>query len=83
MGNGRVQRHTSGTDMAFDHTGKVKFYNEARKFGFVRLDSGDEAFFHKGACSRNVTPKKDDRVRCEIDPKVDERGPRVVRMVFE
>lgn len=68
--------------MAYDHPGKIKFYNAVKRFGFVTLDGGDEAFFYIGVCSRNVIPKIGDRVRCDIDPKAD-KGPKVTALVFE
>lgn len=72
----------AGEFMACDHKGKIKFYSEKKKFGFVKLDSGDDVFFHIGALSRNVTPKAGDSVLCDIDT-TDERGPRAITVVFE
>lgn len=67
--------------MALDKTGKVKFYNEEKSFGFIELDGGGSAFFHRTALSRNVTAKKDMRVRCEVEAS--ERGPRATRVVLD
>lgn len=67
--------------MAFDMAGKIKLFKEDKGYGFIKLDNGDDVFFHKTACSRNVTPKKDDRVRCEIEQS--EKGYRATRVVFE
>lgn len=67
--------------MALDRTGKIKMYKEDKAYGFVKLDTGDEAFFHKSACSRNVTPRPGDRVRCEVENT--DRGLKVTSMAFE
>lgn len=65
--------------VAFDHRGFVKFFNADRAFGFIRLDSGQDVFFHQKAFSRNVEPRKDMRVRCDIEQA--EKGPRATRVV--
>jgi cold shock CspA family protein len=66
--------------MAFEHTGKVKCYYQAKRFGFITLDSGDEAFFHQSAISRNITPKPGDRVMCTIEQA--EKGPRATQVAM-
>ena len=45
------------------HEGKIKFFNEAKGFGFV-IDKADskEIFFHKTGLAKGVTVKEDDEV---------------------
>lgn len=67
--------------MAFDHRGKVKIFYPDKRFGFITLDSGDEAFFHQSAVSRNVTPKKGDRVLCTIQRA--DKGPKATQVAMD
>ncbi len=42
-------------------SGKVKFYNSEKAFGFITTDNGD-IFFHLNDCKNKVAPKQDDDV---------------------
>lgn len=48
-------------------TGKIKFYNQEKLWGFIVNDEGGELFFHlNDLLQPNATPKQDDLVSFEI-----------------
>jgi len=55
-------------------TGKVKFWNDAKGWGFITADDGSEYFAHYTNTLDKV--QKDDEV--EFDVEVGERGPKAV-----
>jgi CspA family cold shock protein len=64
-------------------SGTVKWFNQAKAYGFVALDSGDDAFLHANDVL-GYEPgalQEGDRVECEVVNAP--RGPRAVnaRMV--
>lgn len=67
--------------MAYDVRAKVKVYYAEKKYGFAQLSTGEDAFFHKQACSRNVTPKPGDRIRCEVVST--DKGYKITSLVFD
>lgn len=44
------------------HTGKVKFFNKLKGFGFIIQDNGQDLFFHATGVNNNAEPKKDELV---------------------
>ena len=63
-------------------TGKVKFYNDSKGFGFIVADTGEEVFFHKSNVKdsgfRNVLRQGDS---VQFDLKVEQRGKRALNVV--
>ncbi len=58
-------------------TGTVKFFNDAKGFGFIKVDgSGEEVFAHVSAIQGEI--RQDDKVTFEIEE--DKRGPRAVNV---
>lgn len=58
-------------------TGKVKFYNNAKKFGFIREDaSGKEYFVHELGCVDKIA--NDDEVTFELTD--DKRGMKCINV---
>ena len=47
-------------------TGTVKFFNEAKGFGFIKSDNGEEIFVHVTALS-GQTIKENDKVSFETE----------------
>lgn len=47
------------------NTGKVKFFNSTKGFGFITPDSGDDLFFHISEIS-GPEPKDGDNVSFEV-----------------
>ncbi len=60
-------------------TGKVKWFNEARGFGFITAGGGEDYFLHiTKLASRGRIPCTGDAV--EFDVQMNPRGPHAVRV---
>tara|TARA_B100001750_G_scaffold130924_1_gene104100 strand:+ start:143 stop:340 length:198 start_codon:yes stop_codon:yes gene_type:complete len=46
--------------------GKIKFYNKARKFGFITGDDGNDYFFHETGLSHEIYVKDGDKVEFKV-----------------
>ena len=57
-------------------TGKVKFFDEQKGFGFIAGDDGNDIFVHKTGTLDRI--KKDDKV--EFDIEDGKKGKKVVRV---
>lgn len=59
--------------------GKVKFYSEQRRFGFIQQDDkGEDLFFHYSEVEGNENLQQDDRVEFEVAEG--EKGPKAVKV---
>jgi len=47
-------------------TGKVKFFNGSKGFGFITPDDGNDVFFHISEVKNNQEPRDGDSVKFEI-----------------
>ena len=45
--------------------GTVKFYNEAKGFGFIKEDSGEEIFVHASGLKSDI--RENDKVTFEVE----------------
>lgn len=62
--------------------GTVKFFNDAKGYGFITADGGEEIFFHQSnvkATGFRDTLKKGDVVNFEI--RTEQKGKRAVNIV--
>jgi len=61
-------------------TGKVKFFNETKGYGFIRVDhSAEELFFHVSSTEEILEPE--DRV--SFEEAQGKRGPQAVNVKLE
>jgi len=61
--------------------GTVKFYNEAKHFGFIAGEDGKEVFVHSTALEPGVTLSEGDAVTFEVEEG--EKGPKAVNVKKE
>ena len=47
-------------------TGKVKFYNKEKKYGFITGDDGKEYFFHTSGVSNELYVQDGDKVEFKV-----------------
>ena len=57
-------------------TGKVKFYNKEKKYGFITSEDGKDYFFHASGVSNDIYLKDGDNVEFKVVEG--ERGPKAV-----
>lgn len=57
-------------------TGTVKFFNNAKGFGFIKADSGEEVFVHANDLTGTIT--EGDKVQFEV--KEGKKGPNAVNV---
>ena len=57
-------------------TGKVKFYNKEKKYGFITSEDGKDYFFHASGVSNDIYLKDGDNVEYKVVEG--ERGPKAV-----
>ena len=59
-------------------TGKVKFYNKEKKYGFIAGDDGKDYFFHASGISNDTYVMDGDKVEFKV---VDgDRGPKAIEI---
>ena len=54
--------------------GTVKYFSEAKRFGFIECENLPDSFFHLSDCQFDVNPRIGDRVSFEVTAA--DRGPR-------
>tara|TARA_X000000368_G_C22696534_1_gene564902 strand:+ start:410 stop:604 length:195 start_codon:yes stop_codon:yes gene_type:complete len=47
-------------------TGKVKFYNKEKKYGFITGDDGNDYFFHSSGVSNELYVQDGDKVEFKV-----------------
>ena len=57
-------------------TGKVKFYNKEKRYGFISVDNGKDYFFHASGIANELYVQDGDRVEFKIIEG--DRGPKAV-----
>ena len=47
-------------------TGKVKFFNKSKRYGFISGDNGNDYFFHDSGLSEGIYVQDGDKVEVKI-----------------
>ena len=61
--------------------GKIKFFNEAKGFGFIIGDDGNQYFVHSTGLNEGVSVREGDSVTFEIEQG--EKGPKACKVSKE
>ena len=48
-------------------TGKVKFFNRSKRYGFITGDDGVDYFFHESGLSEGIYVQDNDKVEFEVE----------------
>ncbi|MBT4651740.1 cold shock domain-containing protein [Candidatus Woesearchaeota archaeon] len=60
--------------------GKVKFFNQAKGFGFIAADDGNEYFVHQSDIGEGVVLRENDSVTFEVAEG--DRGPKAISVAL-
>ncbi|MEK6967460.1 MAG: cold shock domain-containing protein [Nanoarchaeota archaeon] len=58
--------------------GKIKFFNESKKFGFISGEDGTDYFVHSTGLNPGVTVREGDAVTFEIEQG--DKGPKAAKV---
>jgi len=47
-------------------TGKVKFYNKGKRYGFITSDDGNDYFFHESGLTEGIYVREGDKVEFKV-----------------
>ena len=61
--------------------GKVKFFNDAKGFGFITDDDGNDYFVHQSGLKEGVSLQENDSVTFDVEEG--DRGPKAVNVAKE
>ncbi|MFB6246108.1 MAG: cold-shock protein [Candidatus Pacearchaeota archaeon] len=61
--------------------GKVKFFNETKRFGFITPEDGKDVFVHESALEEGTELQEGDQVT--FDKEEGEKGPKAVNVKKE
>ncbi len=62
-------------------TGKVKWFNEAKGYGFIQMDDGTDVFVHYSGIKGEGFKTLQEGQEVEFDTEQGEKGPRAVNVV--
>lgn len=60
--------------------GTIKFFNEAKSFGFVTAEDGKEYFVHKSALEAGTTLKEKDSITFDVEEGKEGKGPKAINV---
>jgi CspA family cold shock protein len=66
---------------AITYEGKVKWFNEAKGFGFIQQDNGPDVFVHYSSVQGNGFKTLAEGQRVQFDIVEGERGPKATRVL--
>ena len=47
-------------------TGKVKFYNKSKRYGFISSEDGNDYFFHESGLTEGIYVREGDKVELRL-----------------
>ncbi|MGD8238399.1 MAG: cold-shock protein [Armatimonadota bacterium] len=62
-------------------TGKVKWFNEAKGYGFIQMDDGTDVFVHYSGIAGEGFKTLQEGQEVEFETEQGEKGPRAVNVV--
>ena len=65
------------TELVCIATGKVKFYNRNKRFGFIQQDQGEDVFVHESGVTGGPIADGD---TVEFDVEQGQRGPKAINV---
>ncbi len=63
------------------YEGKVKWFNEAKGFGFIQQDNGPDVFVHYTSIKGNGFRTLSEGQRVQFEIEEGERGPKAINVV--
>jgi len=74
----KIQLYVRSTEVSERETGTVKWFNDAKGFGFISRDSGDDVFVHFSAITGGGFRSLQENQRVEFSV---EQGPKGLKAV--
>ncbi|MFQ5808893.1 MAG: cold-shock protein [Armatimonadota bacterium] len=62
-------------------TGKVKWFNEAKGYGFIEMDDGNDVFVHYSGIAGEGFKTLQEGQEVQFETEQGEKGPRAVNVV--
>ncbi len=62
-------------------TGKIKWFNDAKGYGFIELEDGEDVFVHYSAIAGEGYRTLAEGAEVEFDVQEDPKGPRAANVV--
>jgi cold shock protein len=63
-------------------TGKIKWFNDAKGYGFIELEDGEDVFVHYSAIAGEGYRTLAEGAEVEFDVQEDPKGPRAANVVI-
>jgi CspA family cold shock protein len=75
-----MRRESHAKEAQFMATGTVKWFNEAKGFGFIEADEGEDVFVHFSAIQGDGFRTLEEGQRVEFETTTSPKGPRAERV---
>jgi CspA family cold shock protein len=77
----RMDRSRSGQERAVRRTGRVKWFNNTKGYGFIQQDNGEDVFVHYSAIQEQGFKSLDEGQAVEFEVTQGPKGPQADKVI--